>query len=53
MQIELNDQEAQALTSLIDLAIKTGGLAVAEAGLVLAKRIQDAKNAETTVEKTS
>ena len=39
---ELTTQEAQALLQLIDLACKAGGVNVAEACLVLSKKIVDA-----------
>lgn len=37
--IEFTDNELQVLTQLIDLAVKAGGLNVAEAATVLAKKI--------------
>lgn len=43
--ITLNDQEKTVLLQLIDLAVKAGGLQVAEAALVLSKKI-DAKEVE-------
>lgn len=45
MIIELNENEAQALTGLIDIAIKSGGLQVAEAGVALAIKIAAAAKA--------
>jgi len=42
MTIELNEQEGQALLQLIDLAVKSGGLNVAQAGFVLAAKISEA-----------
>tara|TARA_Y100001938_G_C8084496_1_gene431118 strand:+ start:170 stop:373 length:204 start_codon:yes stop_codon:yes gene_type:complete len=37
--IEFTDQELQVLTQLLDIAVKAGGLNVAEAATVLAKKI--------------
>ena len=37
--IEFTDNELRVLTQLIDLAVKAGGLNVAEAATVLAKKI--------------
>ncbi len=48
-QIEFNLQEANVLIQLIDLAIKAEGLKVAEAGIVLTKKIQDAFNIKPEV----
>jgi hypothetical protein len=42
MTIELTEQEANALLQLIDLAVKSGGLNVAQAGVVLAAKISAA-----------
>ena len=50
MNLELNDNEAQALTGLIDIAIKAGGLQVAEAGVALARKIAAAAQAKPTPE---
>jgi len=46
MNLELANNEAQVLTSLIDIAVKSGGLQVAEAGVALAKKIADAAKVE-------
>jgi hypothetical protein len=40
MKFELTEQERNVLQQLIDLAIKAGGLKVAEAGVVLAKKLE-------------
>lgn len=40
--IEFTKEEASALLQLIDLAVKTGGLNVAEAATVLARKIAPA-----------
>jgi len=40
--LELNEKEATALINLINLAVKTGGLEVAENALYLTKKIQAA-----------
>lgn len=46
-RIELDDNERNALMKLIDIAVKAGGLQVAEAAVVLAKRIEKAEKVET------
>ncbi len=45
MNIELNKEETNALVGLIDMAVKAGGLQVANAALVLMKKIDDAAKA--------
>ena len=47
MQIELSQQEAQALIGLLDLATKSGGLQVAQAALPIAIKVQSALDTET------
>lgn len=47
IKIEFSVDEAKALLQLIDMAVKTGGLNVAEAGVVLARKIDNA-GAEVT-----
>ncbi len=42
--ITLTDQEAQAAIQLFDLAVKSGGLQVAKAAVVLTDKIADAIN---------
>lgn len=42
MQLELTNEEAQALVALIDFAVKAQGLRVAETAVVLAKKIEAA-----------
>ena len=49
MTIELSEQEANALLQLIDLAVKSGGLNVAQAGVVLASKIQAASKPQEEV----
>ena len=44
--IELTEQEQQALLQLIDLAVKAGGLQVAEASAGIAKKIASPKPQE-------
>jgi len=39
MTIELTKEEANALLQLIDIAIKSGGIQVAKAGVVLSEKI--------------
>ena len=46
MKIELNKEEAAALLTLIDMAVKANGLNVAMAGLSLANKINEAAKAE-------
>lgn len=42
VHIEFTEQEASATLQLIDLAVKSGGMQVAEAGVVISKKLQDA-----------
>lgn len=49
MKIEFGESEARALLQLIHLAVKAGGLEVAEAGVVLSKKIQTAMTAPAEV----
>tara|TARA_R100001086_G_scaffold50135_1_gene22301 strand:- start:885 stop:1043 length:159 start_codon:yes stop_codon:yes gene_type:complete len=39
MKLELSEQEQQTLLQLIDIAVKAGGLQVAEASAAIAKKI--------------
>lgn len=39
MEIKLSLEEAQAAVQLIDIAVKAGGLQVAEVGVVVSKKI--------------
>lgn len=39
MTIELNKEEANALLQLIDIAVKSGGIQVAKAGVILTEKI--------------
>jgi hypothetical protein len=51
MTIDLNNEEAQVLLNLIDVALKSAGLPAAEAALHFSKKIKDAaeaKNVEPT-----
>jgi hypothetical protein len=41
INVSLTVNEAQVLVQLIDIAVKSQGLAAAEAGLVLTKKIQE------------
>tara|TARA_R110000868_G_scaffold27465_3_gene104193 strand:+ start:983 stop:1138 length:156 start_codon:yes stop_codon:yes gene_type:complete len=43
MQIELNENEAQVLLNLLDVAVKAAGIQAAESALHFVKKIQDAK----------
>lgn len=51
-KMDLTELETQALINLIDIAVKTAGLQVAETAVVLIKKIQDvskiAEEKETT-----
>lgn len=42
MTVEFNENEIKVLINLIDIAVRNGGLNVAEAGVVLAKKLSDA-----------
>lgn len=42
VHIEFTEQEASVTLQLIDLAVKSGGMNVAEAGVVISKKLQDA-----------
>ncbi len=47
--ITLNEQEAQAAIQLFDLAVKSGGLQIAKAAIVLTDKIVDAINADKNI----
>ena len=47
--IELTDEEANALMQLLDIAVKAGGLKVAQAASVLAEKIGGQANPPPTV----
>ena len=50
MNIDFTEQEATAVLQLIDMAVKANGMTVAEASVVLTKKIQEAfKPKETPV----
>lgn len=51
MQIELNDQEQNALVQLLDVATKATGLQGAEAALVILNKIREGKKQETEAPK--
>jgi hypothetical protein len=42
MNIELTKEEAQALAGLLDIAVKSGGIQVANAALVIMRKIEEA-----------
>ena len=42
MQIELNDNEAQVLVNLLNVAVKAAGIEAAESALFFVKKIKDA-----------
>lgn len=48
--ITLTDQEKTVLLQLIDLAVKAGGLNVAEAAIVLSKKINPPQEEDKTEE---
>ena len=53
MTIELNNEEAQVLLNLIDIAVKSAGLPAAEAALHFSKKIKDAAEAKSAMEPTN
>ena len=50
MKFELSEGDIKALKGCIDLAIKSGGLQVAEIGLYLSKKLDAPIKEETTTE---
>ena len=52
MKIEFNEQEANALIELLNVAVQAKGIGVAEAALHLTKKIQDASIPVQKVENT-
>jgi hypothetical protein len=46
MQIELTETEAKALIGLLDIAVKAGGLEVAQHAMPLALKVQTELNKE-------
>jgi hypothetical protein len=46
MNIELTHDEAQALVRLLDIAVKAGGLPVAQAAWAIAKKVDAAAAAD-------
>jgi len=52
MIIDLTEKERTALIQLIDIAVKAGGLNVAQAGATLAARLADPEKPETEEEKS-
>ena len=53
LKLEINNQEKNALIELINLAVKSGGLSVAEAGVILAKKIGDLKEEVKEIPKSA
>lgn len=53
MNVPYTNEEADAAIKLYDLAVRNGGLQVAEAALVLTRKLQDAAKAEPVKEDTS
>jgi len=53
MQIELNQNEAQVLLNLIDIAVKSAGLQAAEAGLHFQKMLSAALSADIKANETA
>lgn len=51
MKIELTIDEANALANLIDLAVKAGGVRVAQPAATLMQKLEDAAKAENPEEK--
>lgn len=50
INVEFSKDEINAMLQLIDMAVKTGGLNVAEAGIVLAKKLNSALKQEVVAE---
>jgi hypothetical protein len=50
MDIKFTKEEANVLIQLIDIAVKTSGLQVAEAGVFLSKKISEAFKIEEKVD---
>lgn len=46
--VHLTEQEAQALMTCLDHAVKGSGLVIAETAVVLAKKVQEASKAAKT-----
>ena len=46
MKIEFSKEEAKAAIELVDLAVKTGGLGVAQAGVAIANKLHVALQAK-------
>lgn len=53
MQVTYTQEEANAAIQLYDMAVKAGGLQVANAALALTKKLQDAFAPVPTEEKTN
>ena len=53
LKLKINEQEKNTLIQLIDLAVKSGGLRVAEAGVILAKRLEVLREEVASVNPTS
>jgi hypothetical protein len=47
MKIEFNDREVEIMIGLIDLAVKAGGLSVADQGLAIARKLRFAVNQQS------
>jgi hypothetical protein len=48
MIIELSIEEANALLNLLDVAVKSGGIRVAPAALLIVQKIEDSSKKENT-----
>lgn len=48
MKIELNNEEANALANLLDIAVKAGGIRSASAALMIFQKIEEAAKAENS-----
>jgi len=48
MKLELTTEEANAMVNLINLAVKSGGIQVAKAAVVLTDKIFEAQNGKAT-----
>lgn len=49
INIELTPEEANALANLLDVAVKAGGIRVANAALVIMQKLEDAAKAVNPV----
>lgn len=53
MKIELNNEEANALANLLDIAVKAGGIRTSAAALVIFQKLEEAAKEENAELKES